>query len=101
MNTSWANRLLHEGARLATGCSSKTLRTKRRLIAVLLGHAGPWWILRLMAEPLWLVLDADDTPWEKDIFFEESITEFTASVDHSELTPADGRAELDKIETLI
>ena len=41
MNTAWANRLLHEGGCLATGCSSKTLRTKRRLIAVLLGHAGP------------------------------------------------------------
>ena len=54
-----------------------------------------------MAEPLWLVLDADDTPCEKDVLFEESITEFTASVDHSELTPAEGRAELDKIETLI
>ena len=45
MNTVWIDRLPHEGARLATGRSSKTLRTDPSLIAVLLGHAGPWWIL--------------------------------------------------------
>ena len=53
-----------------------------------------------MAEPLWLLLDADDTLWENNIFFEEAIAEFTAYVDHSELTPAEVRAELDRIETL-
>ena len=53
-----------------------------------------------MAEPLWLILDADDTLWENNIFFEEAVAEFTAYVDHSELTPAEVRAELDRIETL-
>ena len=53
-----------------------------------------------MADPLWLLLDADDTLWENNIFFEEAIADFTAYVDHSELTPAAIRAELDRIETL-
>ena len=51
-----------------------------------------------MADPLWLLLDADDTLWENNIFFKEAIAEFTAYVDHSELTPAGVRAELDRIE---
>lgn len=45
MNTVWTDRLPHEGARLATERGSEPLRTTRRLIAVLLGRAGPWWIL--------------------------------------------------------
>ena len=45
MNTVWTDRLPHEGARLATERSSEPLGTKRWLIAVPLGHAGPWWIL--------------------------------------------------------
>ena len=45
MNTVRADRLPHYGARLGTGRSSKTLRTKRRLIAVPLGPGVPWWIL--------------------------------------------------------
>ena len=53
----------------------------------------------LIAEPLWLLIDADDTLWESNIFFEEAIAEFTTYVDHSELTPAEVRAELDRIET--
>ena len=53
-----------------------------------------------MANPLWLLLDADNTLWENNIFCEEAITEFTAYVDHSELTPAEVREELDRIETL-
>ena len=45
MNTAWTDRLPHCGADLGTGCSSKALCIGRRLIAVLLGHDGPWWIL--------------------------------------------------------
>ena len=45
MNTVRADRLPHERARLGTERSSEPLGTKRRLIAVLLGRAGPWWIL--------------------------------------------------------
>ena len=52
-----------------------------------------------MADPLWLLLDADDTLWENNIFFEEAIAEFTAYVDHSELTPSDVREESDRVET--
>ena len=56
---------------------------------------------KLTAELLWLFLDADDTLWENNIFFEEAIAEFTAYGDHGDLTPVESRAELDKIETLI
>ena len=59
---------------------------------------------KLTAELLWLFLDADDTLWENNIFFEEAIAEFTAygdHGDHGDLTPVESRAELDKIETLI
>ena len=51
-----------------------------------------------MAEPLWLLLDADDTLWENNIFCEEVIAGFTPCVDHSQLTPAEGRTEIDRIE---
>ena len=45
MNTVLADRLPHYGARLGTERGSEPLRTKRRPVAVLLGHAGPWRIL--------------------------------------------------------
>ena len=41
MNTVRANRLPHYGASLGTGRGSKALRTKRGLIAVLLGQPVP------------------------------------------------------------
>ena len=51
-----------------------------------------------MTTPLWLLLDADDTLWENNIFFEETIEEFIAFVDHSELSPAEVREALDQVE---
>ena len=52
----------------------------------------------LMHEPLWLLIDADDTLWENNVFFEEAIDEFIAYVDHGELSPAAVRNELDRVE---
>ena len=53
----------------------------------------------LMDAPLWLLLDADDTLWENNIFFEQTIDEFIAYVDHSELNPAEVREALDQVES--
>lgn len=52
-----------------------------------------------MDGPLWLLLDADDTLWENNIFFEEAIDDFIALVDHAELRPDEVRHELDCVET--
>lgn len=52
-----------------------------------------------MTQPLWLLLDADDTLWENNIFFEQVIEEFIAYVDHSVLTPVEVREALDQVET--
>ena len=45
-----------------------------------------------------LIIDADDTLWENNIFFERAFDEFVAFLDHSSLSPGDVRRVLDKIE---
>lgn len=45
-----------------------------------------------------LLVDADDTLWENNIYFEEVFEEFVRLLDHPELTPAAIRAVLDEIE---
>jgi putative hydrolase of the HAD superfamily len=45
-----------------------------------------------------LLIDADDTLWENNIYFERAIEAFIAFLDHSALTPAEVRAVLDEIE---
>jgi putative hydrolase of the HAD superfamily len=45
-----------------------------------------------------LMIDADDTLWENNIYFERAIDAFVALVDHPELAPADVRAALDRLE---
>ncbi len=45
-----------------------------------------------------LLIDADDTLWENNIYFERAIDEFIALLNHSRLTPAEVRAVLDEIE---
>jgi putative hydrolase of the HAD superfamily len=44
------------------------------------------------------MIDADDTLWENNIYFERAFEEFIAFLDHSRLTPAAVRAILDEIE---
>lgn len=45
-----------------------------------------------------LLIDADDTLWENNIYFEEAFDRFCDLLDHSRLTPDEVRAALDEIE---
>ncbi|MBI2680760.1 MAG: HAD family hydrolase [Candidatus Solibacter usitatus] len=45
-----------------------------------------------------LLIDADDTLWENNVFFEQAFDEFVAYLDHSSLSPPEVRAVLDEIE---
>jgi len=45
-----------------------------------------------------LLIDADDTLWENNIYFEQAFADFCAFLDHSRLSPAEVRAILDEIE---
>ncbi len=46
----------------------------------------------------YLIVDADDTLWENNIYFERAFDEFCVYLDHSHLTPAAVRGVLDEIE---
>jgi putative hydrolase of the HAD superfamily len=45
-----------------------------------------------------LIIDADDTLWENNIYFERAFDEFVAFLDHSSMTPREVRDVLDAIE---
>jgi putative hydrolase of the HAD superfamily len=45
-----------------------------------------------------LLIDADDTLWENNIYFERAIHDFMLFLDHSSLQPAEVRAVLNEIE---
>ncbi len=45
-----------------------------------------------------LIIDADDTLWENNIYFERAFAGFVEFLDHSSLTAAEIRAVLDEIE---
>ncbi len=45
-----------------------------------------------------LLIDADDTLWENNIYFEQAFDRFCELLQHSTLTPAEVRAALDAIE---
>ena len=47
-----------------------------------------------------LLIDADDTLWENNIYFEQAFEEFVDFLDHSTLGAAEIRAVLDEIETV-
>jgi putative hydrolase of the HAD superfamily len=47
-----------------------------------------------------LIVDADDTLWENNIYFERAFDEFAAFLDHSSLTPPEVRDVLDSIEAV-
>src|SRR6266700_1634670 len=48
-----------------------------------------------------LLIDADDTLWENNIYFEQATHAFIAFLNHSHLTPEEVRAVLDEIEHLM
>jgi putative hydrolase of the HAD superfamily len=45
-----------------------------------------------------LIIDADDTLWENNIYFERAFEEFAQFLNHSSMTPAEVREVLDEIE---
>lgn len=45
-----------------------------------------------------LIIDADDTLWENNIYFERAFDEFVDFLSHATLTPTEVRAVLDEIE---
>jgi putative hydrolase of the HAD superfamily len=47
-----------------------------------------------------LVIDADDTLWENNIYFERAFDEFVEFLDHSAMSPREIRAVLDEIEAI-
>jgi len=51
-----------------------------------------------MQGPQHLLIDADDTLWENNIYFEQAFEEFVSFLSHSSLSPAAIRAVLDEIE---
>jgi putative hydrolase of the HAD superfamily len=48
--------------------------------------------------PQFLIIDADDTLWENNIYFERAFDEFVDFLAHSSLSPAEVRAVLDEVE---
>lgn len=49
-------------------------------------------------QPQHLIIDADDTLWENNVYFEEAFDDFISFLDHSTLTAEQVRAILDEIE---
>ena len=45
-----------------------------------------------------LLVDADDTLWENNIYFERAIASFISYLDHHEYTPEEVRAKLNEVE---
>jgi putative hydrolase of the HAD superfamily len=45
-----------------------------------------------------LIIDADDTLWENNIYFERAFDEFVEFLSHSSMSPAEVRAVLDEME---
>jgi putative hydrolase of the HAD superfamily len=48
-----------------------------------------------------LLMDADDTLWESNIYFEQAIHAFITFLNHSRLSPGEVRAVLDEVERLM
>ena len=48
-----------------------------------------------------LIMDADDTLWENNIYFEQAIHAFVTFLDHSRLSREEVRAVLDEVEHLM
>jgi putative hydrolase of the HAD superfamily len=51
-------------------------------------------------ERQYLIIDADDTLWENNIYFERAFDEFCDFLGHSSMSPPEVRAVLDEIETV-
>ncbi len=49
-------------------------------------------------EAQFLLIDADDTLWENNVYFERAFDEFVDFLGHSRLSPHEVRETLDQIE---
>ncbi|HLK63011.1 MAG TPA: HAD family hydrolase [Bryobacteraceae bacterium] len=47
----------------------------------------------------YLIIDADDTLWENNIYFERAFDDFAEFLNHTSMTPSEVRAVLDEIES--
>jgi putative hydrolase of the HAD superfamily len=45
-----------------------------------------------------LLIDADDTLWENNIYFEQAIAKFISFLEHKEMTPEEVRAVINRVE---
>jgi putative hydrolase of the HAD superfamily len=45
-----------------------------------------------------LLIDADDTLWENNIYFERALTDFISFLEHKEMTPAEVRNVINEVE---
>ncbi len=52
----------------------------------------------LTAGPQTLLIDADDTLWENNVYFERAIAQFISFLDHQTHAPAEVRAVLNEVE---
>jgi putative hydrolase of the HAD superfamily len=50
------------------------------------------------SSPQTLLIDADDTLWENNIYFERAIADFTSFLNHREFTPHEVRLTLNEVE---
>jgi putative hydrolase of the HAD superfamily len=48
--------------------------------------------------PQALLIDADDTLWENNVYFEQAIADFMRMLDHQEMSPAEVRLFLNQVE---
>lgn len=53
---------------------------------------------RKVSEPQTLLIDADDTLWENNIYFERAIADFISFLNHKERSPSEVREILDDVE---
>jgi hypothetical protein len=59
----------------------------------------PFMIVTLMPlTPQTLLIDADDTLWENNVYFEQAIAEFIERLNHQHLSPQDVRLFLNQVE---
>lgn len=53
---------------------------------------------KAIANPQALLIDADDTLWENNVYFEQAIAEFMRLLNHQEMTPVEVRQFLNQVE---
>src|ERR1700682_3714052 len=51
-----------------------------------------------LADPQTLLIDADDTLWENNIYFERAIADFVSFLNHHERSPSEIREILNDVE---